>query len=67
MNFLDFYAGGESNYMVYLETKKRYHSIFTKSFKESKLFISVSKTLSEKILVFEKILRNVGYITELIS
>jgi len=30
VDLLNFYAEGKSDYMVYLETKKRYHSIFTK-------------------------------------
>ncbi|MFZ2499607.1 hypothetical protein, partial [Methanosarcina sp.] len=51
---------GESNYMVYLETKKRYHSIFAKFHQELKLLESVVKTLSGKILIFKKILRNMG-------
>jgi len=52
---------GESNYMVYLETKKRYHSIFAKFHQELKLLESVVKTLSGKILIFKKILRNMGW------
>jgi len=28
VDLLDFYAGDKNNYIVYLETKKRYHSIF---------------------------------------
>ena len=30
VDLLDFYAWGKSNYVRYLETKKRYQSIFTK-------------------------------------
>jgi len=54
VDLLDFYSGGESNYMVYLETKKRYNSIFAKFQQELKLLRSVVKTLSGKILILKK-------------
>jgi len=47
--------------MVYLETKKRYHPILAKFQQKLKLLESVIKTLSGKILIFKKILRNMGY------
>jgi hypothetical protein len=40
--------------------KKQYHSIFTKFHKELELLVFVPKTLSEKRLMFKKILWNVG-------
>jgi hypothetical protein len=54
MDLLDFYIEGKSNYIVFLDTKKRYNLIFTKCHHEPKLLESVPKTLSGTILVFEK-------------
>jgi hypothetical protein len=59
MNFLDFYAGSESNYMVYLETKKipfNFHQILSRV----KVICICSKNVIIKNIDFQKNIAECG-------